>query len=131
MDTFRADFAALPTTPRDARVWLRARLHAWQLDPLAPTAELLLTELVANVVQHVGRPMRVELTCRDGRLHVEVEDPAPAPPVVQIPDDVSEGGRGLFLVASLADRWGTEREPGTPGKRVWFELGTPTHQSES
>ncbi|MFE7413956.1 ATP-binding protein [Streptomyces laurentii] len=31
-----------------------------------------------------------------------------------------ESGRGLFLVAALADRWGIEYV--TTGKRVWCEL---------
>ncbi|MFJ8361358.1 ATP-binding protein [Streptomyces sp. NPDC093984] len=36
------------------------------------------------------------------------------------PDD--ESGRGLTLVAALADDWGAEPRPGGIGKTVWFEL---------
>ncbi|WP_189327549.1 ATP-binding protein, partial [Streptomyces flaveus] len=37
------------------------------------------------------------------------------------PDD--ESGRGLLLIAALADRWGTE--PYAPsGKTVWAEVGS-------
>jgi hypothetical protein len=30
------------------------------------------------------------------------------------------GGRGLAIVAELADRWGTE--PTATGKRTWFQV---------
>ncbi|MFF0158841.1 ATP-binding protein [Streptomyces sp. NPDC005263] len=33
-----------------------------------------------------------------------------------------ESGRGLTLVAALADAWGTELREGGIGKTVWFEL---------
>ena len=36
------------------------------------------------------------------------------------PDD--ESGRGLTLVAALADGWGAEPRPGGIGKSVWLEL---------
>ncbi|MFD7838328.1 ATP-binding protein [Streptomyces sp. NPDC059761] len=35
-------------------------------------------------------------------------------------DAGAEGGRGLLLVASLAERWGVG--PRRPGKVVWCEL---------
>jgi len=40
------------------------------------------------------------------------------------PDD--ESGRGLTLVAALADEWDAEPRPGGIGKTVWFELRAPS-----
>jgi hypothetical protein len=36
-----------------------------------------------------------------------------------------EGGRGLLLVAQLAERWGTRHA--RQGKTVWAELGQEQH----
>ncbi|MFD5968242.1 hypothetical protein ACFW5W_08940 [Streptomyces sp. NPDC058783] len=41
------------------------------------------------------------------------------------PDDESTGGRGLLLVAALAERWGRHPRAGGPGKTVWAEYAPP------
>ena len=43
-------------------------------------------------------------------------------PMIQPLDTTRPGGRGLFLVDTLSDRWGMTRE-GTRETRVWFEMG--------
>jgi anti-sigma regulatory factor (Ser/Thr protein kinase) len=85
-------------------------------------ARLLVSELVANAVEHVpvagDLGLRVEL--RDGVLRVEVRDPGPGfTPRARAPGDPKESGWGLHFVAMLADRWSAE--PGE-SNRVWFEL---------
>ncbi|WP_246204278.1 hypothetical protein [Streptomyces tailanensis] len=42
------------------------------------------------------------------------KQPSPTPPT---PDSLSESGRGLHLVAALADDWGVTARPAAPGKR--------------
>lgn len=86
-------------------------------------ARLLVTELVANALQH-GQGTLVLLIDRDGAgLQVYVEDESPDLPVVVQPRSLQEHGAGMRLVAALADRWGVEpRGDGQPGKRVWFAL---------
>jgi anti-sigma regulatory factor (Ser/Thr protein kinase) len=42
-------------------------------------------------------------------------------PAVQPPEPLGAGGRGLYLVESLSDSWGMERE-GARQTRVWFEI---------
>ena len=76
-----------------------------------------LSELVTNSVRHAGRPGPVEVRLRraDGAIRAEVTDPGEGfawaadghalPPADQI------GGRGLYLVERIADRWGAERLP--------------------
>ncbi len=89
--------------------------------PVRDVAALLVTELVANAARHAGGRMRVRAGLRTGRLLVEVSDASPqVPDLVGMPGWESESGRGLVLVATLADRWGVTPLP--TGKCVWFEL---------
>jgi hypothetical protein len=73
--------------------------------------------------------VRLEAVVRHDRVRVSVYDDAPdADPHPQPGDTHAENGRGLLLVTGLARDWGVhrgERHGGTPGKRVWFELGGP------
>jgi anti-sigma regulatory factor (Ser/Thr protein kinase) len=86
------------------------------------TAALLVSELATNATTHAGAEEWVDVvvTRRRDRLRVEARDGCPALPVSRCPDALDEGGRGLLLVAQLADGHGTYRLP--RGKAVWFEL---------
>ncbi|MFG3510163.1 ATP-binding protein [Streptomyces sp. NPDC047821] len=100
-------------------------------DDGAATASLLIAELTANAALHGrvrGRHARLALTLTAGTLRIEVTDargdrlPEPASGRDGDGDGDGESGRGLLLVASLADAWGCE--PHHPGvKRVWAECG--------
>ena len=91
-------------------------------------AELLTSELVANVVRHaetdvtvtvrMGPPFRVEV--HDGLAATEAFRAmiAEPPPTVDIS---STGGRGLGMVHTLATQIGLDDDP-DGGKVVWFEL---------
>lgn len=105
-----------------AREAVRAIMTGWGLEREADTATLLVSELVTNAVRHAGTTLGVTLTRHQHSLHVAVSDGAVSrwPHVVEAnPED--EGGRGLWMVEHLADRWGTSA--GESGKSVWFELG--------
>jgi anti-sigma regulatory factor (Ser/Thr protein kinase) len=85
-------------------------------------ARLLVSELVANAVEHVREDgvigLRVEL--RERVLRVEVHDPgAGFTPRARQPGDPKESGWGLHFVAMLADRWSAENGS---VHRVWFEI---------
>lgn len=99
-------------------------------------ARLLVTELVSNSVRHagVGRESAVGLALHltSDCLAVAVSDPGSGfrPEVVE-PHPEQVGGRGLFIVDQLADRWGVGDSPLRPPGRgrasetatvVWFEL---------
>jgi anti-sigma regulatory factor (Ser/Thr protein kinase) len=106
------------------RAQLREALHRWGLAALADTAELLATELAGNALRHTatGAVLTARLAGPD-RLRVEVGDgdrvlPRPRPGAD--PVELETGGRGLLLVAALADAWGA-RLTGT-GKTTWFVL---------
>jgi anti-sigma regulatory factor (Ser/Thr protein kinase) len=83
-------------------------------------AALMTTELAANAVEHARTPFTVMVEVSADRLRVDVRDGSRAMPVVSSANsDTSIGGRGLWLVAAFADRWGCE--PVESGKTVWFE----------
>ncbi|WP_030826955.1 ATP-binding protein [Streptomyces hygroscopicus] len=111
-----------------AERWLAAQRDCPEVaadDDATATASLLIAELTANAALHGrvrGRHARLALILTAGTLRIEVTDargdslPEPAPGG----DRDGESGRGLPLVASLADAWGCEpHHPG--GKTVWAE----------
>lgn len=107
----------------DARALVRGQLTEWGLAAQSDLAQLLVSELVGNAVQHAGGPCRLRLVRRAGLLRCEVEDCSGAPPVPRTAGAGEEGGRGMGLVDLLATRWGSRLTPS--GKAVWFELELP------
>ncbi len=85
------------------------------------TAVLLATELVSNAVEHGGGSSYLDAVVGPEAVRLEVTDPNPTmPQPPEVLDDLDERGRGLFLIAALASRWGAEKHP--PGKTVWCEI---------
>lgn len=85
---------------------------------------LCVSELATNAVLRgvpPGRGYRLRLLRFGGLVRVEVHDSGGGRPCVQDRDPEAEGGRGLLLVAALADRWGVGTR--VPGKVVWCEFG--------
>lgn len=127
MSTLAACVDLLPV-PASVPAARHAALHlmrAWGVPQDTDDAALLVTELVANVVDHVGgaTSLTLELVVSDGWLRVAVVDSSATRPEMGDRDRDSIRGRGLLLVQAIADRWGTEEHRG--GKRVWFELAPP------
>ncbi len=127
MSTLTAAFD-LPPSPSSvpvARHLATELLCVWQAPHDAEDAALLVTELVANVVDHVGgeASFTLELTLSDGWLRIAAVDGSAIRPVVRELDPARPRGRGMRLVVALADRWAAEDHRG--GKRVWFELSPP------
>ena len=132
-------YATLPgsaVAPGSARALLRAALTEWAkeqrpgaehlTDRLADDAVLVASELVTNAVVHAGTD--VELDCRleetSGALVVEVCDQhpsrAPRGSDAEVAYETPEYGRGLRLVATLAESWGVTYRTGA--KTVWARL---------
>jgi anti-sigma regulatory factor (Ser/Thr protein kinase) len=120
--------------PMIARAFLRSALETWRLDGFGQITELLASELVSNVVVHVGSPMTLRISTGASSIRVDVEDRSSTLPELRHPDVDEEHGRGVLFVSELANDWGAERNAG--GKTVWFELDTATatveaHESSS
>ena len=100
-------------------------LISWRARHDLDDAALLVTELVTNVVDHVGGEsvLTVEVALSGDWLRISVADGSAVRPVVRELDSADPRGRGLRLVQTLASGWGADDHDG--GKRVWFELTPP------
>ena len=118
----RIDLPPVPSSVPLARRLVRDVLRTWAAPQDREDAELLVTELVANVVDHAGAAnvLTLELEMAGAWLRIGVVDGSSIRPVVRELSHSEERGRGMRLVVSIADRWGAEDHDG--GKRVWFEL---------
>ncbi|MFJ1563523.1 SpoIIE family protein phosphatase [Streptomyces erythrochromogenes] len=94
------------------------RLAEWGLEDIAFTTELILSELITNAVRYGSQPIRVRLLY-DRSLVCEVSDGSSTSPHLRRAEETDEGGRGLFLVAQFAERWGTRYT--ARGKIIWSE----------
>ncbi|MGW2440130.1 PAS domain S-box protein [Streptomyces goshikiensis] len=118
----------LPAEPRsvaEGRRFLRATLVVWGSadDQLCDTVCLLASELLSNAVSHSHGPVRLRMRQVERELSVEVCDGSPVLPQARFASHDAESGRGLLLVDSLAEAWGTL--PTSEGKAVWFSLPLP------
>lgn len=119
------------------RTELKRRLQASPLgaDEAALDGLLLATvEAVVNVIEHAhgqdGRPARVELHAAGEGVEVYIYDSGSSAnrseAVPAVPDPLSEGGRGLFLIDALTDESVYEAAPG--GENVLRLLKRVTRQ---
>ncbi|WP_329452749.1 SpoIIE family protein phosphatase [Streptomyces sp. NBC_01724] len=116
---------SLPGDPEAApiaRAAARHQLEAWGVDEeTAYTTELIVSELVGNAVRYGTPPLQLRLIF-ERMLTCEVSDSATSAPQVKHARTIDETGRGLFIIASLADQWGTRSR--SQGKTVWAEQPT-------
>ena len=121
-------------TSRNAKRTCRTHGHRWKIlsdwginGELAGDVAAASTELVANAVQHCRvtyARIEVTLCMRGDGLLVEVSDADRGRiPALCLGDDQGEGGRGLVLVAGLAEHWGHELRTFT--KCVWATFSIP------
>ncbi|MEU3186060.1 SpoIIE family protein phosphatase [Streptomyces sp. NPDC006923] len=119
-----ADQVACWDLPPDPAVVARAReqvssqLIAWGLEDIGFTTELVVSELVTNAIRYADAPIQLRLI-RDRVLISEVSDATSTSPHLRRARAFDEGGRGLFLVAQLSQRWGSRQTP--HGKTIWAE----------
>ncbi|REF00399.1 ATP-binding protein [Thermomonospora umbrina] len=107
-----------------ARALTRRALFLWRAEAPADVDDvvLMVDELVANAIIHGGGRVLLRLRLDGSALTCEVADDSPLIPRRARrdagPGDWAETGRGLLLVAALADDHGTR--PHGRGKAVWF-----------
>ncbi|TQJ47392.1 SpoIIE family protein phosphatase [Streptomyces sp. SLBN-115] len=111
-----------PAAVADVRARATRQVEAWGLGELAMTSELIVSELVTNAVLYATPPIRLRLIL-DARLTCEVSDASSTAPRLRHARIMDEGGRGLFLVAQLAHRWGSRYT--ADGKIIWAEQEIP------
>ena len=112
------ELSAQPTVAAQARTLTTRQLAEWGLEEMTFTTELIVSELVTNAYRHADGPITLRLI-RDRDLICEVSDASSTSPHMRRARSTDEGGRGLFLVAQLAQRWGTRYV--RDGKTIWTE----------
>ncbi|MGW2741373.1 sodium/proline symporter PutP [Streptomyces sp. NPDC001450] len=112
------DLPSDPAAVAHARALAAQQLAEWGLPGLTFTTELIVSELVTNAIRHATGPVCLRLI-RDRGLICEVSDASSTSPRLRHARTTDEGGRGLFIVAQLARRWGTRYT--TTGKIIWTE----------
>jgi len=118
----RRTFAGYPRQARRARRFVGGVLDG---SPLTGTAILLTSELVTNALAHslsrtAGSFEVIVWYDAAAVLVAVVDDGSDENPAMVAVDLDSESGRGLGLVAAMADRWG--HAGGPSGRAVWFLL---------
>lgn len=126
--------AAVGTAVGIARSFTTLRLRTWSAAHLAEEGKLVVSELATNAVKATGvtdphpgwgtskapNLITVRLVELDDAIVIEVWDAEPTKPMLALPSEDDESGRGLVLVEALTRRWGAY--PARGGKVVWAEL---------
>ncbi|MFJ3715710.1 SpoIIE family protein phosphatase [Streptomyces sp. NPDC090057] len=112
------DVPSDPALVPSVRARCRETLAQWGLEEAGFTTELILSELVTNAIRYGSPPVTVRLLHGRG-LTCEVSDGSSTSPRLRRAASTDEGGRGLFLVAQFAQRWGTRYT--SRGKVIWTE----------
>lgn len=113
------EIPADPSAVGEARRTAAGQLREWGLDELAFSTELIVSELVTNALRHASAPIGLRMI-RARELICEVSDASSTTPHLRHARTTDEGGRGLFLIARYAQRWGTRYT--AEGKIIWAEL---------
>ncbi|MEU2926921.1 SpoIIE family protein phosphatase [Streptomyces sp. NPDC007251] len=121
------DLPADPAVVSEARAFASDLLAAWGLEEMAFTTELVVSELVTNAIRYGKSPIQLRMILQSN-VTCEVSDASGTAPHLRRARAFDEGGRGLFLVAQLTERWGTRHN--REGKVIWAEQLTPSAVAE-
>ncbi|MFJ4682785.1 ATP-binding protein [Streptomyces sp. NPDC088789] len=113
-----------------ARAFTRTVLDSWSIKDRVDDITLCVSELTTNALVHgvpPGRCFRLRLLYKGDHLRVEVHDSGGGEP--RLGEVKDESGRGLLLVAALADAWGVAER--VPGKIVWCAFAVDREAGQS
>ncbi|MEU9172209.1 ATP-binding protein [Streptomyces sp. NPDC048420] len=124
-------FTAEPEEVAALRRIMRLHLGLWGLHGVIDAAQLCVSELVSNVIKHVGSgtPVTLVVSMSGTRVRIEVRDPdtRALPTLLDAAPD-AESGRGMALVSAVTDRWGVQLQ--ADQKVTWCELPTGLSSAE-
>jgi anti-sigma regulatory factor (Ser/Thr protein kinase) len=124
-------FTAEPQEVAALRRIMRLHLGLWGLHGVIDAAQLCVSELVSNVINHVGigTPTTLVVSMSGSRVRIEVRDPdtRALPTLLDAALD-AESGRGMALVSAVTDRWGVQLQ--ADQKVTWCELPTGLPSAE-
>ena len=117
-DRFETELPFDETAAAIARNAMANILGSWSVArSVVANVVLIASELVTNAVNHGRPPITLRLSRTTSELLLEVIDAAGHVPRVLRPGPADDHGRGLHLVSTLAQKWGTRRAE--HGKAVW------------
>jgi len=122
-DTARWSLATDESVVARARSLVSGQLSSWGMDEFVFTAEIVASELVTNAIRHASGAIEMSLLHGDGVVVCEVSDESNTQPRMRRARSTDENGRGLFIIAQVAKRWGSRY--GRNGKTIWVELVKP------
>ena len=127
--TARHEAPAEPQGIAQVRHEARKTLDDWQVGAVADAAEVAVSEMLTNALLY-GRTeiLALELSLDEPWLCLSVADANPTPPYPCGIDEQAEGGRGVLLMAELADAWGFRAT--SAGKSVFAEFRTSPAPSQ-
>ncbi|MFF7534534.1 ATP-binding protein [Streptomyces bobili] len=109
-----------------------ARLRCCGLQALTDDVTLIVSELLTNALLHSGTSeIRLKLTVEEGLLRIAVSDGVPSgmPPGPGPAGEDAESGRGLILVAALAQDQGGAFGISDRGTTAWCTLALPPQEA--
>lgn len=95
-------------------------LAAWGMDEdVADCGKIIVTELLANAVEHTETPVSKVIIERpsNGVVRIGVSDSSCGAPHLELAGPNAESGRGLSLVTAMSSQWGYSTHPW--GKVTW------------
>jgi hypothetical protein len=114
-----------PDSAGQARALVADACRSWDLPQLVFTGRLVMSELVANAVEHAGTDLLVSVARRAPGLYLAVRDGSVALPRLLEPcrgARPDRRGQGLRLVDEVASSWGAMRTHDGTGKVVWASV---------
>ena len=118
-----------PAAPSAARRRAQTVLSSWDIrGEHAEDVLLVISELVANAVDHARTWLTVTIKQDAGSVLVAVSDGCDRQPQLQPHDVQARRGRGLQLIDTLSVNWGTIATLPGPGKTVWAQIAYDARQ---
>jgi|SRR6185437_12281478 len=122
-----------PGSVSAARRFAMLTMTRWGLAERGDDVAIVVSELLSNALRHglpplaqgcQDRPIRLGLVHSGPSVLCAVADPSDQLPVPRQAGWLDESGRGLQVIASLSDQWGSCMARGRPGKVVWATFST-------
>jgi two-component sensor histidine kinase len=121
----RQDFVRSPRSIAESRRFAQNIVADLPVD-LRNAVALMVSELATNALVHTTQGFEITIDRTKDQLQVSVADRSDQVPSVQSPSPSESHGRGLRIVRTLSETWGTA--DGADGKSVWFQVNLTTNQ---
>lgn len=116
-----SEFPAAAGSPGAARRFVDRTLERWGIDgPVLEHVRLITSELATNAVVHAAGRFAVTVRATRDAVRIAVDDASLSEPVTRSRPPGAPAGRGMYVIAALAQEWGVEVT--AHGKRVWADV---------